>query len=426
MLYDNAQLLELLALAHARTGKPLFVTRAYETVAWLGREMTTQGGAFAASLDADSEGEEGKFYVWSLAQVRGVLGADDAALFARHYDVTQEGNFEGHNILNRLQRQPTDDATEARLAAMRATLLAVRDKRVHPGLDDKILADWNGLMIAALVNAGLVLGEHAWLNRARHAFAFIAENMTRGDRLGHSWRDGRLLFPGLASDFAAMIRAALALHEATGERAFLDYAVAWQGAFDRHYADPAGGWFITADDAEGLVVRPKSTTDDALPNPHGLAAQNLIRLAVFTGDDAWRRQADALFAALLPAAAESLYSHLSILNGLDLRLRAAELVAVGRDVAQFAHAGLRAPFIDRMVLRAPRARGLPRWRPTRPCGAAAPVHRPHGAACAARRRSAARSSGARRIRVVARERDAGVRRRALLFARHAAGQDRSE
>src|SRR5690348_17105124 len=127
MLYDNAQLVELLALAHARTGKPLFATRARETVAWLAREMTAPGGAFAASLDADSEGEEGKFYVWSLAQVEQALGKDDAALFARHYDVTESGNFEGHNILNRLTREPTDAATEDRLAAMRAKLLAVRD-----------------------------------------------------------------------------------------------------------------------------------------------------------------------------------------------------------------------------------------------------------------------------------------------------------
>src|SRR5689334_19192679 len=152
MLYDNAQLLELLALAHARTGKPLFATRARETVAWLAREMTTAGGAFAASLDADSEGEEGKFYVWSLTEVEQVLGKDDAALFAQHYDVTPEGNFEGHTILNRLTRSPTDDAAENRLAAMRTKLLAARTARIRPGLDDKVLADWNGLMIAALVN----------------------------------------------------------------------------------------------------------------------------------------------------------------------------------------------------------------------------------------------------------------------------------
>jgi uncharacterized protein YyaL (SSP411 family) len=372
MLYDNAQLIELLALAHERTGKLLYATRARETVAWLAREMTTPGGAFSASLDADSEGEEGKFYVWSLAEVEAALGKEDAALFARHYDVTAGGNFEGHTILNRLQREPTDAATEDRLAAMRASLLAAREARVRPGLDDKVLADWNGLMIAGLVNAGLMLGEPGWIDMARRAFEFIAREMTRGDRLGHSWRDGKLLFPGLASDYAAMIRAALALHEATGDRSCLDRAVAWQGALERHYADPAGGYYITADDAEGLVVRPKSTSDDAQPNPHGLTAQNLVRLAVFTGDDAWRHKADALFDALLPAASESLYTHLSLLNGLDLRLRGAELVAVGRDAGRFAEAALRLPFIDRMVLRAQRQDDLTANHPARAAFASVP------------------------------------------------------
>jgi uncharacterized protein len=220
-------------------------------------------------------------------------------------------------------------------------------------------------MIAGLVNAGLLLDEPAWIDMARRAFDFIAREMMRGDRLGHSWRDGKLLFPGLSSDFAAMIRAALALYEATAERSYLEHAVAWQHAHERHYGDPAGGYFITADDAEGLVVRPKSTTDDALPNPHGLTAQNLVRLAAFTGDEEWRRKADELFDALLPAAAENLYSHLSLLNGLDLRLRAAELVAVGRDATAFAHAGLKLPFIDRMVLRARREDDLPPNHPAR-------------------------------------------------------------
>jgi len=373
MLYDNAQLLELLALAHAHSGNPLLATRARETVAWLAREMTTGEGAFSASLDADSEGEEGKFYVWSPAEIEQVLGKDDAAIFARHYDVTPEGNFEGHTILNRLKREPTDDATEGRLAAMRAKLLAARGHRVRPGLDDKVLADWNGLMITGLVNAGVVLGEPEWIGMARHAFEFIARDMARGDRLGHSWRDGRLLFPGLSSDFAAMIRAALALHEAIGEGAFLDRAVAWQLALDRHYADAqGGGWFLTADDAEGLVVRPKSTTDDALPNANGLAAQNLLRLAVFTGDDQWRHQADALFDALLPGAAENLYSHLSLLNALDLRLRAAEIVVTGEGRELIA-AALKVPYLERMVLRAPSADALPQNHPARAKVASAPA-----------------------------------------------------
>jgi len=355
MLYDNALLLELLALAYLRSSNELFRRRARETVAWLAREMTTPEGAFCASLDADSEGEEGKFYVWSLDEVRSVLGNDDADFFAAHYDVTAEGNFEGHNILNRLKHMPRSMEDEQRLAPLRDKLLSVRAKRVRPGLDDKVLADWNGLMIAALVNAGLALGEPLWLEMAARAFLFVDTKMAHGDRLGHSWRAGKLLVPGLASDHAAMIRAALALHEATGEQAYLERALAWQATLDRHYANAEnGGYFLTADDAVGLVVRPNATSDDATPNPNALAAQNLIRLAFFTGQHAWRDKADRLFEGTAASAAENVFAHLALLNALDLRLRAAEIVVVGKDARanELLAAARRLPFLDRAVLRA--------------------------------------------------------------------------
>ena len=159
---------------------------------------------------------------------------------------------------------------------MREKLLAARALRVRPGLDDKVLADWNGLMIAALANAGALLGEDAWVYLGARAFRFVVESMTRDDRLGHSWRVGRLLFPGLSSDYAAMIRAAIALYQATGAEAYLEQAVKWTQALERHHADAeGGGYFLTADDAEGLIVRPAQTRDDALPNPNALMAQNL-------------------------------------------------------------------------------------------------------------------------------------------------------
>jgi uncharacterized protein YyaL (SSP411 family) len=362
MLYDNALLLELLALAHGRSGNALFKARAQETVAWLSREMTTADGAFCASLDADSEGEEGKFYVWSPDQIAQVLGEDDAAFFARHYDVTADGNFEGHTILNRLARVPATLDEEARLASLRQQLLAARAERVRPGLDDKVLADWNGMMIAALVHAGLYFDERSWLDRAARAFEFVASAMSKGDRLGHSWRDGRLLFPGLASDFAHMIRAALVLYEATGERGYLDQALAWQAALDRHYAnEQTGGYFLTADDAEGLVVRPNSSSDDATPNPNAIAAQNLVRLAAFSGQHAWRDQADRLFDGLLPTAAENVFMHVALLNALDLRLRGAEIVVTGTGAPADAlvAAALQQPFLDRSVIRASSADALP-------------------------------------------------------------------
>jgi uncharacterized protein YyaL (SSP411 family) len=382
MLYDNAQLLELLAIAHARTGEALYLERARETVGWLAREMVTPEGAFSASLDADSEGEEGKFYVWSMVEVVAALGPEDAAFFAAQYDVTQAGNFEGHNILNRLkdlprkaESAPVDIAASPRLAMLRGKLLKERDKRIRPGLDDKVLADWNGLMIAALANGGALLGESGWIDMAVRAFGFIATSMTKGDRLGHSWRAGRLLYPGLASDFACMTKAALALYEATGERPYLAQAVTWQRTLDRHYANPDNnGYFLTADDAEGLVVRPAATNDDATPNPNAIAAANLVRLAVLAGDDRWREKADRLFEGVLGAAGENLIGHAALLNALDLRLRGAEIVVTGTGARAEAliAAALRLPFLDRIVLRAPTADALPAAHPAREKIAAAP------------------------------------------------------
>ncbi len=373
MLYDNAQLLELLALAWQRSGTLVFAQRARETVAWLQREMTTKEGAFAASLDADSEGEEGKFYIWSYEEVLKALGVEDGEYFTRHYDVKPGGNFEGHTILNRLAGLPRTAEDENRLAHLRGRLLVVRALRVRPGLDDKVLADWNGLMIAALVNAGVILDEPSWLDMARRAFDFIATSMTRDDRLGHSWREGKLLLPGLASDYAAMIRAALALHEATGERVFLDRAIAWQRAFDAHYADAdTGAYYLSADDAGDLLLRPHSTVDDAVPNPNSLTAKNLVRLAALTGELSYREKADRLIEGILAAHAQNLFGHVALLNGLDVRLRAAEIVVTGGKTDALAQAALKLPFLDRIVLRATSAAGLPPSHPAQEKLAAAP------------------------------------------------------
>jgi uncharacterized protein YyaL (SSP411 family) len=384
MLYDNALLLELLALAWQRSskdgiaslaygGNELFRTRARETVEWLRREMTTPDGAFAASLDADSEGEEGKFYVWSENEIVELIGPEAGGFFSRFYDVTHDGNFEGHTILNRLKAPPRSPADEERLAALRAILLDARAGRVRPGLDDKVLADWNGLMIAALVNAGVIFDEPSWIAMARRAFDFIATTMTRDDRLGHSYRAGTLLFPGLASDFTAMIRAAIALHEATGDHALLEQALIWQRALDAHYTDPeTGGYYWSADDAGDLLLRPHSTSDDATPNPNSVAAQNLVRLAVLSGDDKWRDRADRLIENILSASAQNLLGHVALLNALDLRLRGAEIVVTGTESEALVQAALKLPFTERVVLRAPTANALPVTHPARDKIAAAP------------------------------------------------------
>jgi uncharacterized protein YyaL (SSP411 family) len=366
MLYDNAQLLDLLALAWQRSGKMLYRERAEETVGWLQREMTSPESAFFSSLDADSEGEEGKFYVWALAEIEAALGAENAALFAQHYDVTPDGNFEGHNILNRLKGLPRSIEIDAALAMLRPMLHQIREKRVRPGLDDKILADWNGLMITALVNAGTAFWKPDWITMAARAFGFVQRNMTRGDRLGHSWREARLLYPGLASDFAYMIRAALSLHEATGDRDYLDRALVWQAALDRHYANPeTGTYFLTADDAEGLVVRPASTADDATPNPNGVAAQNLIRLAAFTGDPAFRDKADRLIEGVLAVGGDNLFMHVALMNAIDMRLNLAEIVVTGKgeEADALTKAALALPYVNRAVLRAPSADALPPSHP---------------------------------------------------------------
>jgi uncharacterized protein YyaL (SSP411 family) len=282
--------------------------------------------------------------------------------------VTTVGNFEGHNILNRLKPAPRSEADDARLAALRAKLLAARGARVRPGLDDKVLADWNGLMIAALTNAALMFDETAWRDLAARAFDFMTRAMMRGDRLGHCWREGQLKFPGLASDFAAMIRAALALYEATGQQNYLAQALAWQHALDRDYADAATGtYYFTAADAEGLVIRPASTADEATPNHNAVAAQNLIRLALLAGDNHWREKADRLIAAIAPQALENLYMHMALLNAVDLRLRAAEIVVTGegtRAQALLAAARGRVP-LDRIVLHARSAEALPPAHPAR-------------------------------------------------------------
>ncbi|HEX9490861.1 MAG TPA: thioredoxin domain-containing protein [Stellaceae bacterium] len=242
MLYDNAQLVDLLTLVWQETGNGLYAMRVAETVDWITREMLTPEGGFSSSLDADSEHEEGKFYVWSEAEIDTLLG-ERAVRFKAFYDVSGGGNWEGHTILNRLRHlELADPATEAELAACRAILFHAREERVHPGLDDKVLADWNGLVITALANAATVFERPDWLDYAIDAFAFIAEQMSDGEgRLFHASRAGKKRHAAVLDDYANMSRAALALCEATGDAHYLARAEAWVAIADRHYWDAAGG-----------------------------------------------------------------------------------------------------------------------------------------------------------------------------------------
>ena len=332
MLYDNAQILELLIHGWQETRNPLFAQRIRETCDWALAAMKAEAGstgtrAFAASWDADSEGEEGKFYVWSDTEIDELLGSD-ATLFKSVYDVSADGNWEHHNILNRRHSPDLRDVgTEAKLAELRAILFEAREARVKPGFDDKVLADWNGLMIAALANAAAVFKEQRWLTAALSAFAFICHEMQRDGRLLHSWRAGSARHVAMLDDYAQMIRAALALNEATGDETFLAQAQRWTKIVDAHYRDNAnGGYFFTADDAETLIVRSKSGLDGATPNGNGTMLSNLARLYYLTGDEAYRTRADELVRAFAGDVA-------SRALGMATFINANETLQVGLQVA---------------------------------------------------------------------------------------------
>ena len=336
MLYDNAQLIEILTWLWQDTRNPLYAQRVEETVDWLLREMiafSADGqptGAFASTLDADSEGEEGKFYVWTEAEIDAALG-DDAADFKAAYDVVSGGNWEGKTILNRTDAPDLGDpASESRLAALRGVLLAARGGRVRPGWDDKVLADWNGLMIAALVRAASAFDRADWLEAARTAFHFVVETMEQDDRLWHSWRRGQRKHAATLDDYAQMAEAALALHEATGSADCLAKAEAWVATLERHYWDAAGGgYFMTADDTERLIVRPKNATDNAVPAGNGTMVGVLARLFYLTGKDAYRARAEAVIAAFSGDLDRQFFSLATLINNALFLEQGAQLVIVG-------------------------------------------------------------------------------------------------
>jgi uncharacterized protein len=331
MLYDNAALLELMTTVWQDTRAPLFEWRIRETVGWVLREMVAEGGGFAASLDADSEGEEGKFYAWTEAEIDAALPAELAPIFKRAYDVTAEGNWEGKTILHRNRAPDLGDAeSEAKLAEARRILFEQRGGRVRPGWDDKVLADWNGLMIAALANAGAVFAEPSWIEAAERAFAFVRERMSEGDRLRHSWRLGRARHPATLDDYAEMSRAALALLEATSKRSYLEQARTWLAVLDRHFWDGAnGGYFFTADDTADVIQRAKNANDHATPSGNGTMVEVLARLYFLTGEDRFRTQAEAIIAAFSGAILRSVFPFATLINATDFLRNATQIVLVG-------------------------------------------------------------------------------------------------
>jgi uncharacterized protein YyaL (SSP411 family) len=340
MLYDNAQLIELLTAAWQETQSPLYEARIRETIDWALREMRAPADGpldkpygFTSAYDADSEGEEGKFYVWSEAEIDALLG-DDAETFKEAYDVTPYGNWENKTILNRSKNPGLGDTGfEASLAAMRGKLLAVRNRRVWPSWDDKVLADWNGLVIAALAQAGACFGEKNWIDAAKNAFTFVCENMRDGanehDRLFHAWRDGKAKHPAIIDDYANMARAALVLFEVSGEAAYLQQARQWVASADAHHWDEKdGGYFLPADDTGDLIVRAKTIHDNATPTGNGTMVEVLARLYYLTGETHFRDRADKIVQVFCGEDLQPMIAMPVLLAGYELLEKAVQTVIV--------------------------------------------------------------------------------------------------
>ena len=331
MLYDNALLIELLTEVWQDERRELYRLRVTETIQWITREMRAPGGGFASSLDADSEGEEGKFYAWSEAEIREALGVR-APFFERAYGVDREGNWEqGKSILNRLGSiELLDEETEGALARDRAVLFSLREGRVRPARDDKVLADWNGLTIAAIAKASCVFERLDWLDVAIEAFDFVKGAMTTDDgRLLHSWREGRARHSAVLDDYAAMCRAALALHEATGAPSYLECGRRWVEQVELHYRDRNGGYFFTADDAEALIARAKIAEDSALPAGNGMMLQVLAQLYHLTGESIYRERAEAIANAFSGTIRQRLLGFSALLNGMEALREAMQIVVIG-------------------------------------------------------------------------------------------------
>ncbi len=305
MLYDNALLAECYAEAWQATGEAEYARVARQTLDYVLRDMTDAAGGFYSSEDADSEGHEGRFYVWTPGEIRSLLGRDAAEGFCYVYDVTEAGNFEHKNILSRsksidqcarvLGRDP--DALAAELAEGRQTLFDARLKRVRPGRDDKVLTSWNGLMIGALARAGAALDEPRYVTAALRAVAFALSAMRRSDgRLWHCWRRGQVSVDGLLEDYAALADALVTLYEASFNERWIDVAVSLVDQILARFSDPVAGGFYTADADHGsLLVRKKDMVDSSVPSGGGLATSALLRLGRLCGRNDYLAAADAAF-----------------------------------------------------------------------------------------------------------------------------------
>lgn len=339
MLYDNAQLLRAYLHAWQINGRPEHRQVVDETVDYVLREMTAPEGGFYSAQDADSEGEEGKFFVWTAEEIEEILGKEEADLLGRSYGVTRGGNFEGNTILN-LKQTVAEAAQQAgapeetvakRLAVARQKLFIEREKRIKPERDGKVLTEWNGLMIHALADVGVVLGRADALDAARKAADFVLAEMSQENGfLFRSHKDGRARFNAYLEDYAAFGRGLVALYESTFELRWLAEAVRLTKIMQAQFADgDRGGFFQTGMAHEQLVVRRKDFIDNAIPSGNSMAAELLLRLAKLTGNDAYRSEAARVFQIMAAAMEQQPTGFGRMLSALD------DLLAPSQEVVVF-------------------------------------------------------------------------------------------
>lgn len=299
MLYDNAQLIRAYLHAWQVTRDPLYKRIVEETLAFVEKEMTHERGGFYSSLDADSEGEEGKFYVWSLDEIRTVL-QNDSDLFEAAYGITVKGNWEGKTIL---QRSLDDsnlaarfglniEAVPAKLADSHSKLYAARAKRIRPGTDDKVLTAWNGLMLAAIAEAARVLEDARYANLAARNAEFLLTNLRTNGKLHRSWRDGKTTNEVFLEDYAALILGLIELYQTDFNSKWFNVAQELADEMVDKFSDPAGGFFDTPNDGETLLIRPKDVQDNATPSGNALACEALIKLSAFSDKGNYRDLAE--------------------------------------------------------------------------------------------------------------------------------------
>lgn len=300
MLYDNAQLIKIylhLYQAERDSGgeRSGFRRIATETLDYVIREMTDASGAFYSTQDADSEGEEGKFFVWTPEEIAEVLGENEAAEFCAVYDITKDGNFEGHNIPNlRGGSYGDQDGAEeqaGRLRSSREKLFAHREKRIKPFRDEKVLTAWNGLMLSAFAEASAIFGEEKYLDVAKKNADFLLGNMMHdGTRLYRTWKDGRAKLNGYVEDYANLADGLIELYQACGEDKYLHAAKEFADTMITEFWDEEnGGFFFTSNDHEELIVRSKDFVDNATPSGNAAASDVLLKLSKLYGDDKYAR-----------------------------------------------------------------------------------------------------------------------------------------